>query len=256
MRVLESEVGAELFVRDGRKLALSDEGKRLLPAVEEILGKIDALRYGLKPRTQEALIRLATFEVFSTHFLGPLLGALPPESGLELYEALPGEIERLVAERHADIGLSYLPIAWNGLEYLEITTIEMAVFGKQDIFAGISLEALPFAVPLNPLASVPTKARGLDGWPDDRLPRWRKYQVAMLESALELCRRGVAVAYLPKFVARLHNQTAALSCQLDEIASARIKDGGQSVYLIKRRNDRESPLARTIASTVRKTCRK
>jgi len=257
MRVLENEVGVQLFLRTGRKLTLSDQGNRLLPQIEDVMGKLTFLRGGGRSQLREkSRVRIATFEIFSTHFLGPMLAAFPADTEVELHEALPGVIERLIADSQADVGLTYLPIPWTGIEFLEITKIEMGVFGKKNLFDGVELAQMPFAVPVNPLNGIPSRAQGLDGWPEDRLPRWHKYRVSMMESALELCRRGEAVAYLPKFIVRLHNRTVTTSNHLDEVLRTQFKDSRQPVYLVKRKSDRESRFARDIASVVRKSCRK
>jgi DNA-binding transcriptional LysR family regulator len=75
---------------------------------------------------------------------------------------------------------------------------------------------------------------GMDGWPNHRHPRRIRYQVSLMESALELCRRGLAVAYLPAFIARLHDATTSRRAQLVELACpVRDRDREQSVFLLR-----------------------
>ncbi len=99
---------------------------------------------------------------------------------------------------------------------------------------------------------MPHKVKGLDGWPDDKIPRNIKYQVELMETAMEFCRKGVAVAYLPRFVVDLHNEQVKSQFRLSEIKSPRgVKGDKQSVYIMKRKSDIEHPVFRKIANTLR-----
>jgi DNA-binding transcriptional LysR family regulator len=93
----------------------------------------------------------------------------------------------------------------------------MGIFGRVKQNESLDYGALKFVIPVTPIEGSPNKVRGLDGWPDDAFPRQVRYQVQMLETALGLCRRGLAVAYLPKFLVRLHNQTVRPSFALHEM---------------------------------------
>src|SRR5687767_14284288 len=83
MATLERELGRELFVRAGRQLVLSDDGQALLATAEDLVARVDAL---LAPPSEpaRATLRLASFEVFTTHLMGPLAVELGQE--LELHE--------------------------------------------------------------------------------------------------------------------------------------------------------------------------
>ena len=67
-------------------------------------------------------------------------------------------------------------------------------------------------------------------------PRNAMYRVSMMETALGICRRGLAVAYLPKFVVRLHNEIVKSEFQLEEKKTEKkISKNKDFVYLIKRK---------------------
>jgi DNA-binding transcriptional LysR family regulator len=73
-----------------------------------------------------------------------------------------------------------------------------------------------------------------------------------MESAVELCRRGHAVAYLPEFVVRLHNEGVLPKFRLSELrAPVPSKERLQSVFLIQRKGLGETPLYRQIARCLR-----
>ena len=215
MSVLEEEIGVKLFQKSGRNIVITNGGKALLPRVEAALTLINNLKE-LPAATShnQRPLRLGTFEVFSTYFLESLLQQALGERELELHELRPGELEKAITEEKVDVGITYLPIPLSGLNFLKISTVRMGVYGKPSFLKTRSFEQLPFAVPILPISGAPTKVSGLDGWPDDRLPRYQKYKVTLMESALELCRQGRCVAYLPSFIVHLHNQRVVDSCRL------------------------------------------
>lgn len=111
---------------------------------------------------------------------------------------------------------------------------------------------LPFVAPITPVQGTPHKVKGLDGWPDDRLPRKVQYQVELMETALELCRQGLAVAYLPKFIVELHNCQVKSEFALQSLPHpSKLRPVKQGVYVMKRKTDVEHPAFRKIAALLR-----
>lgn len=147
-----------------------------------------------------------------------------------------------------------MPIPRPEIDYLRVATLEMAVFGAAR-FATLPSSDWPFCAPAIPIHGSPTLARGLDGWPED-LPRNVVYSADMLETALELARRGLAVVYLPTFLARLHGRWVTGAGRLEALptprAAARRK---REVYLVKRKATPESRVMMRIARGVRRALR-
>ena len=76
----------------------------------------------------------------------------------------------------------------------------------------------------------------------------------MMESALELCRQGLAAVFVPKFVAKLHNQKFKEAYQLIEYEQklplpARYIH--QPIYIVKRKSDVENAEIKKIAAALR-----
>jgi DNA-binding transcriptional LysR family regulator len=93
---------------------------------------------------------------------------------------------------------------------------------------------------------------GLDGWPDHKYQRKIQYRVTMMESALQLCRQGAAVAYLPSFVVELHNESLLPEYRLHELsAPVPQRERLQSVFLVQRKYSVETTLHRQIAKALR-----
>lgn len=256
MSILESEIGFALFHKEGRGLVLTDRGKQVLPLAEKILSDAEALRSDPHRHMKaDSRLRLGTFEVFSTYFLQHLISDDFRDLELELHELVPGELENALAEGRIDVGITYVPIPVPGIELLKVGQLRMAVYGRSPFLEITDLSELPFAVPILPIQAAPTKVNGLDGWPDDKLPRQQKYRVSLMESALQLCRQGLCVAYLPSFIVKLHNQQAPRALQLEEIPVRDLPRSQQDVYLVKRNGTDEDARMKRIARVIRTVCR-
>jgi len=245
LRLLEAEVGCKLLEPDGRGLRLTEAGRQFQRESAPLLNQLLAIPAKIKGARQTPPSRLGSFEVFTTYFLGQMLKFTALEN-LEIHEFGPGRLEQALLDGKIDVGITYLPIPTTGVEFVEATKIKMGVFGLK------GKGDLPFVIPLLPPEGTPSKVVGLDGWPDHRFARDVKFRVTAMESALELCRDGAALAYLPDFVVRLHNEKIKPEFRLHEMpAPIPQRERMQSVYLVKRQNAVEVQLHRQIAKALR-----
>jgi DNA-binding transcriptional LysR family regulator len=250
LKQLEAEVGIALIEPEGRGLRLTEAGKQFQHETAPLLEQWMNIPNTLKNLKTWTPTRLGSFEVFTTYFLGHLTKFVTLDN-LEVHEYGPGHLEEAIANGTVDIGITYLPIPKPGIEFVEITKVKMGVFGLEH-FKQMEFSELPFAIPLSPAEGTPTKVMGLDGWPDHIHERKVKYKVAMMESAMELCRKGQCVAYLPEFVVHLHNEDLLAKKRLVEIKSPLAKkDQLQSVFLIQRKGAIETTLYRQVAKAIR-----
>ncbi len=280
LRILESECGQRLLVPSGRGIAVTDEGRAFAARARTLLADLRALhgKHGNaagQGRTASGVemprpLRLGSIEVFSTYVVGPLVqGCLPVNKPLVLHELVAGHLERALIEREVDIGITYVAVPSAEITHVEVAMTEMGIFCRRDVFRDCPFSELPFAAPVTPLSGAPDRIRGLDGWPGDAVPRLVRYEVTLMESALELCRQGLAAAFLPRYVARLHNERVReelrmvpweLSARLPGTAGAitarearaLLKSSRQPVYLLRRRSDPESLQFRALARGLRR----
>jgi DNA-binding transcriptional LysR family regulator len=250
LKQLEYEIGIKLVEPDGRGLRLTMAGQAFKNATAHLLNEWLNVPKNLKSGEIKAPIRIGSFEVFTTYFLAHLIKFVELHA-LELHEYGPGQLEDSIANGNVDIGITYIPIPKVGIEFVEATKIKMGVFGLRN-FKNYSWDEMPFVVPLTPIRGAPSKVMGLDGWPDHKYQRKIKYRVTMMESAMQLCRSGQCVAYLPEFVVELHNQSVLPEHRLIEHSSPVLqKDRTQSVFLIRRKQTYEESLHRQIAKCLR-----
>lgn len=251
LRQLEHEVGAKLLEPDGRGLRLTEAGRLLRQETAPLLDKWLSVPARIKGAGGAEPTRIGSFEVFTTYFLGHLSNFLELDR-LEVHEFMPGALEDAIAGGQVDVGITYVPIPKAGVEFVEVTKVKMGVFGLAKAFKDMPFENLPFVAPLHPASGTPSKVIGLDGWPDHRFAREIRFRVTMMESAMELCRRGLAVAYLPEFVVHLHNEYLKTEHRLSEFESpVPHKERGQSVFLVRPQNAGEGKLQRLIAKALR-----
>jgi len=257
VKQLELEAGAKLIVPSGRGIAITDAGVRIAAATENILSQVEALRDEVAGDSKkDQPLRVGSFEVFTTYFMGPLLREHINPPSLALHELIPGALEEALKKRQIDLGITYIPIPSSELDHMRVGAIEMGIFSKRGRFKETPFASWPFAIPVSPVQGSPNRVVGLDGWPEDRINRNVKFKVTLMESALEFCRRGVAVSFLPKFVVRLHNETVKEEFQLKQLDSPRgLNVERQPVYLVKRKSDPESKLMKQVAKAIRLECR-
>src|SRR6185295_19654646 len=74
LKILEREVGMKLVVPSGRGILITDHGKLLANKARKVLNEIEALRELVPlPASADRPLRLGSFEVFTTYFLGALI---------------------------------------------------------------------------------------------------------------------------------------------------------------------------------------
>ena len=230
MRQLEHEVGRSLFTREGRALRLTEDGQRLYNVSGSLVEQHARILRDLDTSQSSSIrtLRLVTFEVFSTYFLGPLLRTGLSDRPCQVLELAVGAIERALEDREADIGITYVPVPRRGLAFVPVGEIRFRIYVKRDSFPRANFTDLPFAVPTAKIEEALSDVLGIDCWPYERIPRTVKYRLTSLESALELCRQGLCAVFLPEFLVAIHNRGRARAVQLVE------RDGPPSLGAVTR----------------------
>jgi DNA-binding transcriptional LysR family regulator len=256
LKRFEEDVGHKLLKRSGRNLVMTEIGKRLYGRSTRLLEEHDALLADLSSAASphSTTLRIASFEPFTGSFMAEMLRAHAPDAEVEILELLVGNIERAILEARVDYGLSYVPFPNRDLAYRRVGRLEVAVFGAANAFLDVPFSELPFAVPVNRVQLASGERIGIDGWPSTRFPRNVKYRVVMMQSALELACRGMAVAVVPHFIAALHNATAKRSRRLvrwtNPTGIGRIY---RHLHLICRDDERDELRTKELANMVKRT---
>ena len=101
VRQLEADLGVQLFIREGKRLHLSPEGKLLLDYAERLLDLAQEAREAVQDAKPRGLLRLGSMEsTASVRLPVPMNEYLSryPEVSLELRTGGPRELATLVRE--------------------------------------------------------------------------------------------------------------------------------------------------------------
>jgi DNA-binding transcriptional LysR family regulator len=254
MKTLQDELGVTLFYPSGRGVVISDEGTRFYERSKRFLDEY-ALLVGQNDVNQSQTVRIGSFEVFTSHFIGPLLKNYLPQMPAEIHDLIPGRLEEALLLKKVDIGITYEPIPRQGIEYVKVASLTMGAFAAHGCFDNEELANIPFIVPVLPLEGAPSGVKGLDAWPDEKIPRKILYRVDLLATGLELTRQGLAAIFIPHFVARLHNNHVIPSHRLHQLKLPRaLTNVKREVFIVKRESTGEDKTIRQIARALRDIC--
>lgn len=112
VRLLESELGAQVLLREGNRIVgLTEPGEEIVTAARRLLTGVKNLKEipaALKARNSGSLV-IATPHLHARFSLQPTIAAFCkkyPNVTLKLSQLYPAEIDRVVAANEADIGVS------------------------------------------------------------------------------------------------------------------------------------------------------
>jgi DNA-binding transcriptional LysR family regulator len=130
VRQLEADLGVELFIREGKKLHLSPEGKLLLDYADRLLDLAQEAREALQDAKPRGRLRLGSMEsTASVRLPVPMNEYLSryPEVSLELRIGTPRELAAAVREGELDAALVAEPIADAPFEKISLYDEELVI---------------------------------------------------------------------------------------------------------------------------------
>jgi DNA-binding transcriptional LysR family regulator len=254
---LEAELGMELFIPSGRGIAITDQGRLFRQRAGRLLGEYESVLSDVRDKDRDVeILRIGTFEIFSTHFLGWAIDRYLPGRRVLVHEVAPGDLETALVNREFDIGITYMPVPHEALDFIKVSAQELRIYGKADRFAGTPFADLPFCVPIAPVTGVAMPVQGLDGWPNDGPRRHVRFQVAQLETALNLAARGRGVLFCTPFVIHRFNELVRDDFQLEQLPHPNgMKPVKMVIFLAKRRSMQVSGDVKILAQAIRQCCR-
>lgn len=214
--VLEHELNCKLIHAEGRGIGITEKGLEVYRLSSSLLDEHYRFHQRLKEGEEASVkIRMATFEVFSSYFMSSFL-TVEKEFDAQLLEMGPGIMEQAILAGSADVGITYLPSPDVALEYIEIGSFKMHIFGKKK-WEETPFSDWPFAVPTTELRLHSSEVDSLDMWPQKAPTRNIKYKFELLETALQTSRLGISVLHCPDFIVNLQNQQVKQSMQLSPL---------------------------------------
>ena len=256
IKQLAVELGEDLFVPSGRGIAITDRGRLLQHRAGRLLSDYESFVADMRrPDRVSDPLRIGTFEIFSTHFMGWAIQRYLSGRAVLLQEMIPGQLEGALLNREVDVGITYIPVPHEGLDFLKVASQEMGIYGRYGTFRDTPFAELPFCVPLSPVSGAALSVQGLDGWPLNGPSRHVRFQVHLLETALNISARGHGVLFCPPFVVKRYNELVRSSYQLDRLSYPKgMKPVKMEMYLVKRRLSPEGEDIQLLARAIRECC--
>jgi DNA-binding transcriptional LysR family regulator len=139
LKVLESQIGAGLFVREWEGLRLSEVGQRLLPHIAGVLNNLDAMRADAAGLAQldAGNLRVAAVPSLLASILPPILREYSvrfPGIELSVFEGTDDEVRTWIVSGMAHVGFAALPV--EGVAAEEIAQDEWLALVAADKFPG------------------------------------------------------------------------------------------------------------------------
>jgi DNA-binding transcriptional LysR family regulator len=96
MKRLENELDCNLFTPSGRNILPTQEATIFYGSSQEIIQSIENAKKSLKQQGQSVReLKIATFEVFSTHFMAWMIENQSIQFPVTLFEATPGLLRKI-----------------------------------------------------------------------------------------------------------------------------------------------------------------
>lgn len=238
MTLLQSETGLQLLRPQGRGLEITHEGKAFYQRAQLVLKEVTGLTQ--PAQVHRAFTRIGLSEAFSCSMVEKF--ALELGRDVEFHELDAGEMEVKILQDEIDFALSFTPFPHPELEYLKIKKVPMGVLFVNPAFQKMSLDEVPFVVPLGVLKDNPLSIRTQDGWPTDR-PRQISYRVSTLTMAARIVEQGLAAIYAPRFAIEKIIKKTLLECEG--------KFASRDVFMVKRKSVEEGPVMKRFARLIR-----
>ena len=130
IKQLEEQLGAQLFLRIGRRLALSAEGKMLLPLADQLLRLSSEAEAALRNKKPRGTLRIGALESTAASRLPPVLSRyhqLFPDVQIELVTGTSGALVSRVHKQDVEAAFVAEPFNAEGLETRTVFVEELVL---------------------------------------------------------------------------------------------------------------------------------
>lgn len=258
VRLLEDDLGVELFVREGRQLELTEAGRRLLGASRSAMRAVEGALDQILSAEAAGDVRIAAPGPYCTLFVLPALRRLReafPEVVPHLKGAGPSAVDRLLLEGGLDIAivdgadLASRDVSPRGDSRAELRVTKLGELGFS-IYAGADhplvaqLDVTLDDIIHHPFVGAPDHLS--DHWPPD-VPRKLGMVVEQLHVAVQACALDGMLAALPDVVASAYRgEGELLRLPIDLLPP-------QTVYAVSRKAGAEPKRINLVLTAIAQT---
>lgn len=255
---LERHLGAELFTRHGRGVAMTGAGQALYPRARRLLEEMQAAEDAVRREGDEAvrLLRVGAIPTIAPYVLPEALRRLRARDAtvrVELREDYSATLARQLHEGMLDVAIAALPYAFDGLD-TEVLGVDALVVAVPAAHAAARAGRITLAqlhdAPAITLDPAHCLGAQVDGFCSSRqvLPSV-VCRSAQLATVLELVGAGVGVSIVPAIAAARHNTP---SCAYVPLADHVLQ---REIVAVTRRGVTPGASARAFVEGVREVVR-
>ena len=121
---LEGELGYDLFLKKGKNIVLTDQGRNLLNQSQDLINQFQNLKQNLLGSHQEKLhFKIAASHLLAHEFVAPTWAKLSvtyPQATVEIMTYRSAEVVKAVINREIDFGICFNPQPHPELEMKEV----------------------------------------------------------------------------------------------------------------------------------------
>jgi DNA-binding transcriptional LysR family regulator len=202
---LEHELGAQLFTRSTRAVALTDDGRAFLPHAHRLIGDSIEAAHSLRRDAASGLLTITAPVTFARHFLAPHLGAFRkrfPDVRLAL-DLSPRKLDVGLGE--ADIAIRLGPAMGHGLGLRPLGQIVFVLVATQDYLRANPAILNPFDLAAHAVIELrpPLADHSLELASNGSTQRVRvvpSIEANDPETVKTLCLSHLGIAALPRFL--------------------------------------------------------
>ncbi len=210
---LQATCADRLLEPAGRGVRVTSAGRAFADRARDVLERFDQLT---EPVETDSRLLVAAHEPFSAPLLPAVLADhLDPGVDVDLLDDAPPAIDALLATGAAHVAITTHP-GHGGGDVRRIGTMRCRCYARIGTDAAAA-RSLDWVAPVSAITATANDATALDAWPAEA-PRTVAIRVTMLASAVELCARGRARAWLPDPVVALHNERVHARWRLAPLA--------------------------------------
>jgi LysR family glycine cleavage system transcriptional activator len=226
---LEEMLGIQLFIRDKKRLILTEAGRRYTSDIRVAIRLIGNSSMTLRANHSSGSVSLATLPTFALKWLAPRLKgfyAQYPDTLLHistLLEPVNLKLERL------DAAISYGTDEWHGVEYLELFAEEVVPVCSPAFMAKHEIKSVSDIADV-PLLHLRSRPNEWELWFEKQNHEFKPLTGMLLDQFTvmsQLAKEGLGVALLPTFSVEDDIDSGALTRAFDITTKSQ-----ESYYLI------------------------
>lgn len=206
IKTLEEELGVELFIRDKKRLHITEEGKFLKQQAEQIFRLVNKTEQQIQEMQSEieGTLFIGAIESVAVSLLPQLISEFKekyPDVKYEIWSANSKDVAERIEKGVSDLAIVREPFDQDKFEHIRLYKEKWAVFfSRNNIFSQKSSSQISLRELSNAQLLVPTqRLEEIEKWfKEENLKANIKCSFSPMTSGIELMKKEIGIAILPE----------------------------------------------------------